>query len=287
MRRLWLLGFLAIAPLGSGCVVSQARYEEARSATHVEQEANRRTQARLTEVSRQLDTSRQDLAGRDQRLEKLERDLSQAKLDADVASSEKQYAVDLVEQLRSELGRTGEHLREFATEKGKLATQLDAARDRAKQLTSCEQEAADNAAVIRDLALLLHDSIATGDIELAVLEGRALLRLPSSELAGETPGPVGQKLLAAVARVTQLHAEARVRIGEVGTKAEDAEAATRLKRIADKLAAEGLRAERVELRPTPAGKPAPEPTLEIGVFIEDPVGPSSDGADAPSSSPSG
>ncbi len=284
MNRLGIFGIVTLGLWSSGCVVSQARYEEARSAIRVEQEAHRRTQARLTEVSRELDTSQQDLGARDQRIEALERDLSQAKLDTEVANSEKLYAVELVEQLREELGRTGDHLREFASEKGKLATALEAAQNRVKALGACEQEAADNAAVIRDLALLLHDSVATGDVELALVEGRAMLRVPSSELAGEAPGPVGQKLLAALGRIGVLHGEAKIRIGEVGAKAGDGEQAARLKHVADLFGAQGIRADRVELRPSGSSKPAPEPTLEISVFFEPPSGPSQDGTDKPPAS---
>jgi hypothetical protein len=261
---------LLVSGLFAGCVVPEARYDEARSATRVEQEANRRTQARLVELSRELDLLHAQLATREKELEKRETDLSQANLDADVARGERQYALELVEQLRAELGRTGDHLRSFAADRAKLAQALDAAELRAKRISSCEQDAADNAAVIRDLALLLHEPITTGDVELALVEGRAVLRFPESEMSGESPGPIGQKVVAAVTRVASLHAESRIRLSEAGARDDVSGAAERLKQVSDVLEKQGVAPDRIELRPGIDGaeQSAPEPTLEIAVFVD-------------------
>jgi hypothetical protein len=266
----WILRLLALTLPLCGCV-PQTRYEEARSATRIEQEAHRRTQATLVEIGRKLDQTQVELGQREQRLEKMEQDLAEAKLNADVAGTERQNALDLVETLRADLGRTGDHLRVFADEKSKLAGALDAAKARAEKLASCEQEASENAAVIRDLSVLLAEPIATGAVELQIVEGRPVLRFPSNEIGAEAIQPTGKKVLAAVAKVTQLHPETRVRIGESGAANGAEPGAARLKRISDQLAAQGLKAERVELRPGAPAKPdAPkgESTLEISVYAD-------------------
>jgi len=247
-------------------LVPATRVEEARSAIRVEQEAHRRTQDHLGEIGRKLEQLQLALAERERRLEVLEGDLSESRLAEERAEVGRRYGVGLVEQLRGELSRTGGHLREFAEDRQKLASALDAAQAREKRLAGCEQEAADNAAVVRDITLLLHEPISTGEVELSVVEGRAVLRLPSSELTGETPEPVGARVLAAVGRVTQLHPESRVRLAEEGAPSEPAESgAARLRAISDKLAEKGLAAQRVELEPATEGASG-EPTIVIGVY---------------------
>jgi hypothetical protein len=252
--------------LSSGCLVPSARYEEARSAIRVEQESHRRTQEHLGEISRKLEHLQLALNERERRLEVLESDLAESRLTEERAESARRFAVGLMEQLRGELSRTGGHLREFAEDKRKLALALDAAQAREKRLAGCEQDAADNAALVRDVALLLHEPISTGEVELSVVEGRAVLRLPSSELSGETPEPVGARVLAAVARVTQLHPESRVRLAEEGAPSEPSEGgAVRLRAISDMLADKGLAAQRVELEPA-ADSGSGEPTIVIAMF---------------------
>jgi hypothetical protein len=271
-----LLSLAGLATVVSGCMVPATRYEEARSAIRVEQQAHRQTQDHLGEVSARLAQVEANLDAREKRVEKLEQDLSEARLEAEQAQSERGFASELVEQLREELGRTGGHLREFADEKQQLSAALDAAESKAKRLGICEAEAADNAALVRDVALLLHEPISTGEIELAVLEGRAVLRISAGEIAGEVPEASGTKLLAAVARVTQLHPEARVRLGLEGESPESAEGesspASRLRHISDQLAAQGLAAERVELEPVSGEPKAGEPTVVVSVFVSKSAG---------------
>src|SRR5262249_14370466 len=102
----WLFRLLICAlPLAGW--VPQTRYEEARSAARIEQEAHRRTQAVLTDVARKLDKTQADLSERELRLEKMAQEIDEAKLNVDVANTDKQNALALVETLQSDLGRTG------------------------------------------------------------------------------------------------------------------------------------------------------------------------------------
>lgn len=260
-----LFRIAAVMTAASGCVVPQTRLEEARSAIRVEQEAHRRTQEHLGEIARRLLVVQASLDARDKRVDELEHGLSETRLAKEQVESEQKFALELVQQLRDELGRTGGHLQEFAGEKQKLAVALDAAEAKAKRLQRCEDDSDDNAAIMRDLALLLHEPVSTGAIELSVTEGRAVLRVPATEL-GEVPEPTGLSALKAIARVTQLHPGARVRAGAHGVPSE--EAAQRLRQLTDKLAADGLAAERVELEPAPAGESKGEATIVISVFVQ-------------------
>ena len=267
MKRMTLLRLgigLPVVMAAAACVPA-TRYEEARSAVGVEQEAHRRTQAQLTSVSRDVDRLSAKLDEREKRINQLEIDLAEAQLGTDVSESERKFAVELVEQLRGELGRTGDHLRVFADAKQKLAAALDAVELRAKRLDQCEQTAADNALIVRDAALALHEPIANGEMELVVLEGRAALRIASSEVTGEVLQPLGQRVLASVALIAKAHPDARIEIREEGATGVDGEAATaRMKRIADQLAGQGVGAERVTLAPSGGGKG--EPTVQITLF---------------------
>lgn len=255
----------ALLTAASGCVVPQTRLEEARSAIRVEQEAHRRTQDHLGEIARRLQQVQASLDAREKRVDELEHGLSETRLAKEQVESEQRFALDLVEQLREELTRTGSHLQEFAGDKQKLAVALDVAEAKAKRLQRCEDDAADNAAIVRDLALVLHEPVATGELELTVTEGRAVLRVSAADL-GEVPQPPGQRALAAIAKVTALHPGARVRVGAQGMPSE--ESAPRLRQITDRLAAEGLAAERVELEPAASGESKGDATIVISVFVQ-------------------
>lgn len=261
------LALLASLALGA-CMVPATRYEEARSAILVEQEAHRRTQSRLSDVSRKLDELHASLAEREKKLESVEAELAEEKLAADVAGAERRFATEIVEQLRGELGRTGDHLREVAGQKAELAQALDAAEGRARRLAQCETEAADNAAIARDLALALGPQIKSGELELSVAEGKPVIRIASSELTGEVVQETGQKLVAALASVTQRHGASRVKIRETGAGIAAEESAKRLRGVSDALVKAGLGSARVEL--SPAAEPGEgAPMLELSVFSSD------------------
>jgi DNA repair exonuclease SbcCD ATPase subunit len=263
MKTIWIGVFAALG--AAGCMVPASRYEEARSAIVVEQEAHRRTQDRLSQISRDLDRLHASLAEREKKVATLEGDLSEAQLSADVAGTERRFATEIVEQLRGELLRTGDHLRDMSGEKTKLAQALEAAESRAKKLAACEAAAADNAAIVRDLSVALHAPIHAGEVELVVVDGRAVLRVASAELGGEVMQETGRKVVAAIAAVTQTRADTRVSIRETGEGGGSEESAKRLRAVSEALVKAGLGAARVELAPaTAAGKGAA--TLELGVW---------------------
>jgi hypothetical protein len=252
--------------LSAGCV-TKTRYEEARSASVVEREGRRRSQQELIALQQKFQVLQSTLKEREQRLDESGERVAESDLARDVALGERQSAVELVEQLRMDLERTGNHLRTFAEAK-------TAAESRAKRLDECEQSAADNAIIVRDTTLALREPIAVGDIELDPIDGRAVLRVPASEISGETLSPVAEHLLQGVAKVASLHPGMRISIAETKSKE-----AARLRVVADRLAALGVVAERVKLvsnEPGGSGSPSLEVTLYVDNSATSPTPPPSD-----------
>jgi hypothetical protein len=253
----------------AGCV-TKTRYEEAKSGARVEREGRRRSQDEVVALTEKLNAVTLQLKQREQRLEEQGDRIAEADLARDIALAERQTATELVEQLRMDLERTGVHLRSFADEKNRLSTALDAAAIRAKKLDACEQNASDNAAIVRDLALILKEPVTVGDIELDSVDGRAVLRLPASEVQGETLSPAAEKLMQGVARVLGLHSSARATVAQ--TKSNDA---ARLRAVADRLSALGIASSRVRLEPSQPGGSGPA-TVEITLYVDNATAPPAD-----------
>lgn len=274
-RQIFVVGLRVCAivwvALSASCV-TKTRYEEARSAAVVEREGRRRNQEELVALQQKFQVLQSTLKEREQRLEDSGERVAEADLARDVALGERQSAVELVEQLRMDLERTGNHLRTFAEAK-------NAAESRAKRLDECEQSASDNAIIVRDTTLALKEPIAVGDIELDPIDGRAVLRVPATEISGETLSPVAERLLQGIAKVASLHSGMRISIAE--TKSKDA---ARLRVVADRLAALGVVAERVKLvsnEPGGSGSPSLEVTLYVDNSATSPTPPPSDASDEP------
>ncbi len=267
MKRLTKIRFVVfgLQLLALGGCVSQARYDEARSALMVEQEAHRRTNAQLYALSQKVDQLQARLSERERQLEESAAQISAAELAATQADTERDEAVATVEQLRGELARVGDHLRTFADQKQSLSEALDGAETRAKRLEELEKSVARNALIVRDVSVLLNEAIAMGEVELEIVEGRPLLRLEhaSSFVAGSGDLQPGTNAVAsALSRALRARPEARVRISR---RADDsAQATAELERIAKRLQAEGLAANRIEIVVEPAnGEPGP---IELSVL---------------------
>jgi hypothetical protein len=208
-----LLRAALLLPLVAGCVVPQTRYEEARSAISVEQEAHRRTLEELASISNKLAAAEQAVAERERRLEERDQKISEAHFSASVAEQDKSTATDLVEQLRGELARVGDHLKAFSDEKQRLADALGVAQQRNERLAEAERTVAARAALVRDLSILLHQPISLGSIELGSRDGRVELLIPKDEL-GEKPGAAATQAFAALVRVAQLKTSLRFELAD-------------------------------------------------------------------------
>ncbi len=242
-RLVTALLLLFVASAVSACMVPATRYDEARSALRVEQEANRRGAVSLYEVEQKVRSLQADLDKRQHKLERQGQKIAEAQLDKNVANKQRDNASQLVDQLRGELARVGDNLRSFADQKQKLADALDAAQAREKRLEEVEHQAAERAMIVRDLSLLLHDPISTGAVELTMVDGRPVLRIDSARvLAQKNILPQGQKLLSAVVRVIGLHAGSSVTIRELHADAalSEEQETLRLRRLSDALAQQGM-----------------------------------------------
>src|SRR6187431_1466723 len=124
--------FLGLS-FGSGCV-SQSAFEEAQSAADVEREAHQRAEARLQEVEQVLSQLQNDLERRETALAEQERRLAEADLHLKLAHQERDETGQLVDQLRGELARVGDHLRAYSEQKDRLAAELRVAEDRSREL---------------------------------------------------------------------------------------------------------------------------------------------------------
>ncbi len=223
----------------SGCVVPQARYEEAQSSLLVEQTAHRQTAQRLQQAEEQIRAAEQEIRAREQKLEAHQQLLAQSQLDMSNVSKEHQDAVLLVEQLRGELARVGDHLRSFSDQKSELARELTEAEARLERLARIERGAVFRAEVVRDLSLAFHQALGVGEYELAVSEGRVVLRVPSASLleeSGTTLHSEADRVLAPVARIIEERPHSQLSILETdGGEAQRSARTPRVARISERL----------------------------------------------------
>ena len=109
------------------------------------------------------------------------------------------------------------------------------------------------------MTLALRGPIERGDGEIAVEEGRPIVRLNESTLfAGDAITPDARTLLHQIGHAVGAVQPARIQLGERGGSRPPEELIVRLNRVADALAEDGLSAERVEVA-MPAGGTSPQP----------------------------
>jgi flagellar motor protein MotB len=206
--RLVQLGSLTAFGLSlQGCVAAK-HYEEARSVAETETAGHARTRARLEAASQRVQALEADLAQKEKSLADRESTLAESKLETTVAKKEMEAASQLVDQLRSELARTGDHLSSSSREKRDLQQTLLVAEQRMLGIETAQKNLGELVAATRDLALLLETSLEKGYVELSAKDGQVVLSVsaervfaPSAEavLAEATP------LLEAVAKVSAQH----------------------------------------------------------------------------------
>jgi hypothetical protein len=197
------LAWLLLLGVFSGCV-PVTRYEETQSAAQVEMEGRRRSEYEVA----QLKTENAELHARMQQqsqiLDDRDQALSQAELDGSTQGKQRQEAEGMVEQLRGELARVGGHLQSFHDDQRKLETALtsEAARGRALSRLS------------RDAALALPEPITMGEYTLDAEQAAIVLRVPRAKLLADDGSvkPEAEPVLKVVARLMQLHKQARLRV---------------------------------------------------------------------------
>jgi hypothetical protein len=197
---------LAAAILGAlltGCVSSQT-YQSSQAALGAERQAHQRARIEQQALTTRVAQLTDELGAAQLRLARQEQQIEQSELAASVARQERDRTANLVDQLREELGRAGDHLRAFSAEKRELQQAFKAAR---------------RAVVVKDLTLALPGPIAKGEVDLALADGEPLLRVPADRF-WDRPSD----LLGAVARVTETHPGARLEVRlPPGSRPESAE----------------------------------------------------------------
>lgn len=247
---------LALALGALPACVGRGRLEQATEALRREQAEHAATARTLAAAEAAAARARAEQAvasralhARELEVEALDRSLSGIELEAAVAERERGEQTLLVEQLRADLDRTGEHLRGFVRERGDLAAALDAATARLEALDGVAARAERRALLVRDLTLALHDPLATGEIELLLVDGEPVLRIPAARLFVEPDGalaPAAVPILDAVARVVAASETAAVVVsmtGGSGDRGAD-EGAARVARLSAELGQRGIGAER-------------------------------------------
>jgi len=247
---------LALALGALPACVGRGRLEQATEALRREQAEHAATARTLAAAEAAAARARAEQAvasralhARELEVEALDRSLSGIELEAAVAERERGEQTLLVEQLRADLDRTGEHLRGFVRERGDLAAALDAATARLEALDGVAARAERRALLVRDLTLALHDPLATGEIELLLVDGEPVLRIPAARLFVEPDGalaPAAVPILDAVARVVAASETAAVVVtmtGGSGDRGADEDAA-RVARLSAELGQRGIGAER-------------------------------------------
>jgi hypothetical protein len=275
-----LVHLASLAALGAalGACVPTARHEEVLSAAQVEHDGHRRTLARLYAVEQKLALAEAALRDRERHLGDREQLVEEARLESSLLAKERDTASDLVEQLRGELARVGDHMQSFASERNDLASQLESARERTARLSATAERLNEVGRIVRDLTLLLGDTVAVGEVELEVVDGKPVVRVDANRVwAGEGDELVaeGKKIIETMARLASLHPRIRYELTEQGA---GGEASIRLRRLVDALVAQGVAADRALIRVDEASKsaaaraptneaPSADPKLEVVVEI--------------------
>lgn len=203
-----LLRFACLAAFGLSSCVPAKSYDQARSAAETEIDAHRRTRSRLEAAHQRIRALEQTLAERQKALESGASSIAEAKLQTTVANKDKDAAIQLVEQLRSELARTGNHLLVFSDEKRELARALSLAEERVRNIEAAERNLSELVAVARDASLALGPALDGGAVTVGARDGQVVLSIPADRLFARGSDALvveAAPLLAAVGSISAAH----------------------------------------------------------------------------------
>jgi hypothetical protein len=278
---------LGLATTVGGCVAAK-HYDEARSVAETEMAGHARTRARLATALARLDGLQKELRDRELALDKTRQELdagesivAASKLETTVAVTEKRAAGELVDQLRAELARTGDHLRVYSHEKRDLEQALLTAEERLRGVDVASKGLVELVGTARDLAIGLGDLLAAGDVSLGAKDGALALGVPSERLFeadGSALRPDVLPVVTAVASAAIAHPSYRVLVRQPPSTANGA---ARTESLLLALRERGVPSERLVLIPEPAPEAAPALVADA-VAPPPPADPKSDGrGDAP------
>jgi hypothetical protein len=271
----------SVLALGFGmtsCVPAKS-YDEARTAATTEFSAHGRTRSRLEAAHERIRVLEKTLAERERALETGESAVAEAKLENVVTSKDREAAILLVEQLRSELARTGNHLAAYSNEKRDLAQALLMAEERVRAIEAAEKNLGELVATARDLSLAMGPAMQENGIGIGAKGGEVVLSVPAGKLFAENADSLvvdAAPVLGAVGKVSSEHPNVRITL-----RAPDKTplADQRITRLGAALRDRGVPDARLVLPSLPAR--TPEPTA--APVATEPA-PSSDASETPAAS---
>ncbi len=252
---------LLVATSATGCVASK-HYDEARFVAESEAKAHSRTRERLEASMQRIHTLESELSEKERNMAAGANAAEESKLASTVATKEREAAVMLVEQLRSELARTGDHLLLFAKEKRDLAQTLLVAEQRMGDIEAAGKHLSELVATTRDLALELQSELAKGTVDLGARDGQVIVGIQSDKLFvanGDTLVMEAGPALSAVGKVSVGHPTLRVIVRE---PVQNPSSSIRLQRLSDALRERGVADSKLVLPSARAEQPAAAPVVD-------------------------
>jgi len=247
---------LLIATSATGCV-AQKNYDEARSAAEGEATAHERTRERLEAAMQRISQLEAALSERERNMAADESAVAASKLESTVAAKDKEAAIQLVEELRSELARTGDNLVLFARDKRDMAETLRVAEERMADVEIASKRVGELVLATRDLSLALDSELSQRTVELGAHDGQVVLGVKSELLFDASADMVASgadPVLAAVGKVSAAHPTLHVVLREPAGSV----ASVRLRRLGDALRARGVAESRLVLPVSRAEEPPPQ-----------------------------
>lgn len=236
--------------LVTGCLVPKGRYDEAMAKARAEHENYLRAEGELARVRADIARIDEILKKKEESLAAREGELAQSKLEVDKTATEREEASLLVEQLRGELGRVGDHLRVFSSQKKELEVALTDAEARSKRLERQEATVRDKVLVMRDLSYGLAEYVVDDKAVITAVGAKPAVRLEAKALFGKKGEvlPETKTMLQRIARAAAPRAGVRVQIvdrSEGEARAEDRTA--RLSNLTAALSAQGISRDRIDM----------------------------------------
>jgi hypothetical protein len=254
----------------SGCFVPQSKYDDAVGKLKAEQELHLRAENEVARVKADIQRIDDILRNREQSLATQEGELAQTKLDSDRTSNERDDQAQLVDQLRGELARVGDHLRDFSNQKQQLETALTETQARAQRLEKQEATVRDKVLVMRDLAFGLGEFVADEKAIVTALGGKPAVRLDGKTAFGKQGEPTAETkaMLERIARAAGPRASVRLAVVDrMDDTGKTAERTARLTSLSALLTKNGMPRDRIDL-----GDVTPPPA-EGGTVYPTPVPP--------------
>lgn len=231
-----------------GCVVSRAHYDEAVA------RAEQSRAERVAADKRYADAQRAAKQHYEERIAELEQQIAELGYQQNVRQKELEDEERMVTQLRGELERVANHLREYSERNQQLSQALTEVEQRGLELARAQAEAQDQSLLLRELGTALTDDVRAGVVELEVTDSGPVVRL--SPVRAFTRAHAlrngGKRALTDLARIVAASNRRRVELRWEGTPHSDVERKARMEQVAQALASAGVDNKVVQILPQPA-----------------------------------